>query len=54
MKRSIMVLVAGLACCLPVVYGVAQGPSLSADDLPGQSLAQRQRINSKARGQFGR
>lgn len=44
MKRLIMVLVAGLACCLPVDYGVAQGPSLSADDLPAESLAQRQRI----------
>lgn len=44
MRRTIVALVAGLACCLPTDFSVAQGPSLSADDLPVESLAQRRTI----------
>ena len=44
MRRTIVAFVAGLACCLPTAFSVAQGPSLSADDLPVESLAQRQRV----------
>lgn len=43
MRRIILSLVAGAACCLPADFSLAQAPVLSADDLPTESVAQRPR-----------
>lgn len=44
MRRIILSLIAGAACCLPADFSLAQAPVLSADDLPVESLAQRPRV----------
>lgn len=51
MRRTIASLVAGLACCLPADFSVGQAPVLSADDLPVESLAQRQRTYRRGTSQ---